>query len=104
MHSKSVEQVLRELNTSDKGLSSSEAAERINKYGLNAIKEAKKISALQIFLGQFKSVVLWILIIATIISAFLKEYIDATVILIIIILIVKSRPMLKRVQSNLKKR
>lgn len=87
MHNKTIQQALRELDTSDKGLSGSEASERIKKYGLNEIKEGKKISPWQIFLNQFKSIVIWILIIATVISAFLKEYIDAIVILIIIILI-----------------
>ena len=87
MHNKSIEQVFKELKTTDKGLSQSEAEARLNQYGLNEIKEAKKTSAWEIFLNQFKSIVLWILIVATIISAFLKEYIDAIVILIIIILI-----------------
>jgi len=78
---------LRELGTSDKGLLESEASERIKKYGPNEIKEGKKISPWQIFFNQFKSTVIWILIIAIVISAFLKEYIDAIVVLVIIILI-----------------
>src|SRR3989338_632373 len=87
MHSKTAEQVFRELNTSDKGLSQQEAEARLKQYGFNEVKEEKKISPLIIFIHQFNSVVIWILIIATIISAFLKEYIDAIVILIILILI-----------------
>ncbi len=87
MHSKKIEQVLKELRTSEHGLSQSEAEERLKQYGLNEIKEGKKISPLEIFINQFKSVVVWILIIATIISAFLKEYIDSIVILVIVILI-----------------
>ena len=87
MHSKTIEQVFRELKTTDKGLSQSEADERLKQYGLNEIKEEKKISPLKIFLGQFNSIVIWILIAATIISAFLREYVDAIVILIILILI-----------------
>ena len=87
MHNKSIEQALKELNSSSKGLSDQEAEQRLRQYGLNEIKESKKIPPWKIFLNQFKSVVLWILIAATLISAFLKEYIDAIVILIIIILI-----------------
>ncbi|MBI2650588.1 calcium-translocating P-type ATPase, PMCA-type [Candidatus Woesearchaeota archaeon] len=87
MHNKTIEQALKELSTSDKGLSQQEAEERLKQYGLNEIKEAKKISPWKIFIGQFNSVVIWILIVATIISAFLKEYIDAIVILIIVVLI-----------------
>lgn len=87
MHNKSIEQVFKELNSSEKGLSSSEASERLKQYGLNEIKEGKKVSPWEIFLNQFKSIVIWILIVATIISGFLGEYIDAIVILIIIVFI-----------------
>src|SRR3989338_1323716 len=87
MHHKPIEQVLKELKVSDKGLAQKEAEERLKQYCFNEIKEGKKVSAAKIFLGQFKSVVLWILIGATMISAFLREYIDAIVILVIIILI-----------------
>ncbi len=87
MHDKSIEQVLRELKSSDIGLKQEEAEERLKQYGPNEIKEGKKVSPFQIFVGQFKSVVVWILIIATLISAFLKEFVDATVIVIILILI-----------------
>jgi Ca2+-transporting ATPase len=87
MHNKTIEQVIKELNSSEKGLSQKEAEERLRQYGLNEIKESKKVPPWKIFLNQFKSVVLLILIAATLISAFLKEYIDAIVILVIIILI-----------------
>ncbi len=87
MHSKPIEQALRELKTSDKGLSQQEAGERLKQYGLNEIREGKKVSALEIFANQFKSIVVWILIFATIISAFLGEWVDAIVILAIVVLI-----------------
>ena len=87
MHNKTIEQALRELNTSAKGLSQAEAEQRLKQYGLNEIREGKKVSPWEIFLNQFRSAVLWILIIATFISAFLKEYIDTIVILVIIVLI-----------------
>ena len=85
MHDKTIEQVYKELQATEKGLSQTEADERLKKYGLNEIKEAKKVSPLKIFIDQFKSVVIWILIIATLISAVLKEITDAIVIFIIII-------------------
>ncbi len=87
MHNKAIEQVLKELNTSNNGLAQQEAEERLKQYGFNELKEGKKISPLEIFISQFKSVVVWILIAATIISAFLGEYVDAIVIFSIIILI-----------------
>ena len=87
MHNKTTEQVFKELKTAGKGLSQAEAEERLKQYGLNEIKEGKKISPFEILIAQFKSIVVWILIVATIISAFLKEYVDALVILIILVLI-----------------
>ena len=87
MHYKKIQEVFKELKTREKGLSQAEAEERLIQHGLNEIKEAKKISPLEIFFAQFKSIVVWILIVATIISAFLKEYVDAIVILVILILI-----------------
>ena len=68
MHSKTIGQVFKELKASDKGLSQQEAEERLKQYGLNEIKEAKKISPLKIFVNQFKSIVMWVLIIAVVIS------------------------------------
>ncbi|MEM2918748.1 MAG: calcium-translocating P-type ATPase, PMCA-type [Candidatus Altiarchaeota archaeon] len=86
-HSLELYEVFSKLDSSENGLTEKEAKKRLENFGLNELKEAKKISPLEIFIGQFKSVVVWILIIATIISAFLGEYIDAIVILVIIILI-----------------
>jgi len=87
MHHRTVEQTLKELNATANGLSQSEAEERLKKYGLNEIKEGKKISPLKIFIEQFNNIVVWILIGATIISAFVAEYVDAIVIILILILI-----------------
>ena len=87
MHSKTIEQALKELNTTDKGISEQDAKERLKAHGLNEITEAKKVSPWEIFFSQFNSIVVWILIFATAISAFLGEYTDAAVISAIIILI-----------------
>ena len=87
MHDKTIEQVFKELQATEKGLSQTEVDDRLEKYGPNEIKEAKKVSPIKIFIDQFKSVVIWILIIATLISASLGEHVDAIVILIIIIFI-----------------
>jgi Ca2+-transporting ATPase len=79
-------QVLKELQTSEKGLSSQEAQSRLLKYGPNELKEEKRISRLEIFLNQFRSVLVVILIGATVFSAAIGEMLDAAVILIIVIL------------------
>ena len=50
----SKKEVLSNLSTSEAGLSSKEAERRLLSYGLNVIKEKKRISALKIFFSQFK--------------------------------------------------
>jgi len=81
-----IKEVLNKLNSSDKGLSSKEAKERISKYGRNQLKRKHRISRLKIFLSQFVDPIVVILIIATIVSFFLKEVIDGIVILTILLL------------------
>lgn len=86
-HSLSVEETLAELFTSEKGISNSEAETRLGKYGLNELVEEKKTTPLEIFINQFKSVLIVILVIAAGISGLiLHEYLDMAVILIIVIL------------------
>src|SRR3989338_6404490 len=85
-HSKEIKEVFRELNSNNEGLSQAEAEKRLQEYGLNEIKEAKKISPIKIFLNQFNSVVVYNLIAALVISLFIGERIDAIVIGIILIL------------------
>ncbi len=86
-HSKSPDAVLQELSASLEGLSPEESAKRLAQHGPNELKEKKKVSPLKIFIKQFDSIVIWILIGATLISAFLEEYIDAMVIGVILVLI-----------------
>jgi Ca2+-transporting ATPase len=85
-HSQSAEEVLAQLASTSEGLSSHEAAQRLATNGRNELKEGKPISPLQIFLGQFKSLIIWILIAAGVISGLLGERVDAIAILAIVIL------------------
>lgn len=92
-HDKSAEEVLRELNATEAGLSSQEAEKRMAECGKNALKEAKKKSLARKFFEQFKDVMIIVLIAAAIVSAVIalvqKEYselIDAGVILLIVII------------------
>jgi len=68
------------------GLTSQESQGRLNKYGPNQLKEAKKYSALRILFGQFEDFIIWVLIGAAIVSGFLKEWVDALAIIAIVIL------------------
>ncbi|MBU0459576.1 MAG: calcium-translocating P-type ATPase, SERCA-type [Nanoarchaeota archaeon] len=82
----SEEETLKVLKTTEKGLSSHEAEERLHKYGFNELKAEKGISPFKIFLQQFTSPLVWILLFALIVSIVLKETVDASVIGIIILL------------------
>ncbi len=85
-HTVSVDDVLGQLGTSAKGLSVQESSQRLAADGLNELKEGKRISPLKIFFNQFKSLIIWILISAGVISGVLGEMIDASAILAIVIL------------------
>jgi len=84
-HSLSANEVISKLSSSANGLSNSEAKERLKRYGYNEIVEKKK-PAIFLFLRQFANFLIIILLIATLISAFLLgEVLDAVVILLIVL-------------------
>jgi Ca2+-transporting ATPase len=85
-HASPTERILQRLSTDRSGLSSAEAARRLAEYGPNVLQEAKAISALAIFLGQFKSLIVWILIVAGAVAGALGEGVDAIAILAIVVL------------------
>ncbi|MBM6973914.1 cation-translocating P-type ATPase [Lactobacillus gallinarum] len=78
--------VLEELKTGSGGLSSQQAKDNLTKYGKNALIEGKKKTTLQIFLEQFKDLMVIILIIAAVISAFTGELESTLVIIAVLIL------------------
>lgn len=82
--SMSSEKVLDYFGLTANGLESADAASRLEKYGENAIQGKKTKSNLMLFLQQFKNNIIVILLIATLISAFTGEWIDALIILIIV--------------------
>ena len=65
---RSPEESLQLLETTSGGLSSHQAAQRLEQYGPNKLAEGEKQSVLQVFLSQFKDLLVVILIIAAIIS------------------------------------
>ncbi|MEG1661754.1 MAG: cation-transporting P-type ATPase, partial [Clostridiales bacterium] len=83
---KSSTQVLQELNSSQNGLSQSEAAERIVTYGENILQEEKPPTKLQMFLAQLNDPMIFILLAAAAISIFLGEYSDAVIIGCVVLL------------------
>ena len=78
--------VLEELKTGSGGLSSQQAKDNLAKYGKNALIEGKRKTTLQVFLEQFKDLMVIILIIAAVISAFTGELESTLVIIAVLIL------------------
>ncbi len=84
-HHKDIQQVLEELNTSKKGLSKQEAAERLGKYGPNLLQAKKARSRVAMFFAQFADLMIIILAVAAVISFFIGDAADAVIILLILI-------------------
>lgn len=83
---KSSDETMEELNTSLNGLSSQEAAKRKERYRANELKEADRPSALQIFIDQFKDLIVIILILAALISGATGDLKSTIVIIAVLIL------------------
>ena len=84
-HSISIDEASRDLGASNEGLNNQEAERRLVEFGPNELQAEKQVSPLQIFIGQFKSILIIILFFATIFSAVVGEIIDAIIILAIVI-------------------
>lgn len=69
-----------------RGLTSEEVERKLKEHGLNVLENKKKISAIKIFLSQFNDLIIWILIVATLISGIMGDKADAITILIIVVM------------------
>lgn len=86
-HALELEELLKILETStDEGLSSQEAERRVQSIGPNQLEEAKPVTLWQMIWGQLNNFVVYLLIIASAISAMLGDYLEAWVILAIVVL------------------
>lgn len=84
--SKSTEEVLKEINVNpSQGLTDEEAKARLLKYGANKLTGKKKKSILQLFFTQLQEWLIYILFAAVIITLMMGEYIDAIIIILVII-------------------
>jgi Ca2+-transporting ATPase len=86
-HALPPDQVLHQLATPpDSGLTSTEAAQRLESYGLNQLTEAVGVTFWQMLIDQFNNFVVIMLIVAAIVSAILGDWEEALAILAIVIL------------------
>lgn len=83
----SKEEVLKELGANEQqGLTSKVAQEKLAQVGPNALVEGKKKSVVEVFLEQFKDLMVIILIVAAVISAFTGNLESTAVIIVVLIL------------------
>jgi len=76
-HAMSVKKVLSVLKTCERGLTEEEVSRRLKIYGFNEIREEKREHPIFIFIRQFKSFLIIILLASVVISLFLGEVLDA---------------------------
>lgn len=84
MWSKSIQEVFQNLKTSENGLTDKEVEQRLLNDGRNEIPKGKKTTLLDIFIEQFKSPIIFILIVAAIFSILTNSKADCIFILIVI--------------------
>ncbi|HTO78866.1 MAG TPA: HAD-IC family P-type ATPase, partial [Methylocystis sp.] len=85
-HCWSAEESLRRLGSSFDGLTSTQAEEALVRYGRNTIAVSEAFSPWAIFLSQFKSVLIWVLVAASVVSGVLGDAEDSIAILAIVLL------------------
>jgi len=83
----SIEEVAAQLKVDiGQGLSSMEVQQRREEFGANELKEGVRVSRLARFFAQFKSPVVLVLLVATLVSALMGEFVDAIAIVAIVFL------------------
>lgn len=82
----SLDKLFADLDSSRQGLSGAEASQRLERYGSNTLEETRPVPSWQLFLNQFRSPVIWILLGAVAVSVVIGQAIDAAVIMVILVL------------------
>ena len=86
LYAKDSETILKEFQTTEKGLSDKEVEKRMESFGNNALKEKKRKGILKVFFNQFKDLLVGILIVAGIISI-ITDNVESTLVIFIVILL-----------------
>lgn len=85
LYSKKIPEVFELLNSGPDGISSFEAKERLAKYGLNKLPEPKTDNFFRIFLNQFKSPLIYILLVSASFLLAIGEFSDALIIFFVLL-------------------
>jgi Ca2+-transporting ATPase len=85
-HTLDIGETLKSLGSdAHKGLSGDEPGRRLAQYGPNELKKEDRVSPWTLFLGQFKNILIIILLVATALSAAVGEIFDAALIFVIVV-------------------
>ena len=86
-HTREAEEVLAALGTdADAGLASAEAEQRLERFGPNQIRSAAEVPWWRILLHQFADPLIYILLIAAVVTLVFQEYVDMAVILAVVVI------------------
>ncbi len=85
-HTLTPNEIFKKLSSQKEGLSSEKAKIFLEKFGTNELKEKKTLNPVFVFLKQFNSFFVYILLIAVVISFFIKNFIDMYVIIAVILI------------------
>ena len=80
-----VDDLLRRFSVTRSGLSTAEAEDRLQNYGLNRLETEDRLSQIALFFDQFRSFIIYILLFAVAFSLLIHEYVDSLIILAILL-------------------
>jgi Ca2+-transporting ATPase len=85
-HTSSIAAVLSALETDANGLSGGEAARRLQVFGPNRLRTPAPVSALKVLSDQFKSIVVYLLVAAVVVSALLGDWPEAAAVAVVLLI------------------
>jgi magnesium-transporting ATPase (P-type) len=85
-HSQEQQAVLAALRSSDEGLSAQEAIERLKRYGYNRLPTAAAVPPWRRLLAQFDNLLIYVLLVAAVVTALIGHWIDSGVILGVVVI------------------
>jgi len=85
-HAEEIDSVLERLEVSSSGLSARQVETRLEQYGLNQIPQVGKRPALLVFLKQFHNIFIYLLLVASGVTALLDHWLDSGVILAVVVI------------------
>lgn len=83
--SQDAEELTRRLGSGHDGLHTDDAARRLREYGLNQLREQRRVSRMQVLVNQLRNPLLFVLVFAAVASGFTGEWVDAAIVLVVVV-------------------